>query len=194
MRKTDRLAATACGLLLSTSGIAQTYSLADDAAAFGARERVWAARISSDGQSVVYLAPAANGTAAAMTANLATLQVKPFLSSSSAAEKLSWCAFVSDERLICRYGRIVADPLGLTGFARLVAINRDGSNARQLGQSESFYDAALRQYDGEVIDWLPGEGGDVLMARAYVPEEYKMNTRLVRTKQGLGSCASTPSR
>ena len=28
--------------------------------------------------------------------------------------------------------------------------------------------------------------GDVLMARAFVPEEYKMNTRLVRTKQGLG--------
>lgn len=186
MRRTYRLAASALGLLLGTQGIAQTYSLAEDAAAFGARESVWAAHISPDGQSIVYLAPAANGTAAAITANLATREVKPFLSSSSPAEKLSWCSFVSDERLICRYGRIVADPLGLVGFARLVAINRDGSNARQLGQSESFYDAALRQYDGEIIDWLPGENGEVLMARAYVPEEYKMNTRLVRTKQGLG--------
>jgi dipeptidyl aminopeptidase/acylaminoacyl peptidase len=187
VRRTYWLAATsALGLLLSTQGITQSHSLADDAAAFGAREGVWAANISPDGQSIIYLAPAANGTAAAITANLTTRQVKPFLSSGSATEKLSWCAFVSNERLICRYGRIVADPVGLVGFARLVAINRDGSNARQLGQAESFYDAALRQYDGEIVDWLPGEDGDVLMARAFVPEEYKMNTRLVRTKQGLG--------
>ena len=186
MRRTYWLAASAMGLLFSTPGITQAYSLAEDAAAFAARESVWAADISPDGQSIVYLAPAANGTAAAIAANLATRQVKPFLSSGSSSEKLSWCAFVSDERLICRYGRIVTDPGGLVGFARLVAINRDGSNARELGQSESFYDAVIRQYDGEMIDWLPGAGGDVLMARAYVPEEYKMNTRLVRTKQGLG--------
>ena len=184
MRGTYWLAA--CALLLSTSGIGQTGSLAEDAAAFGARESVWAADISPDGQSIVYLAPAANGAAAAITANLATHQVKPFLSSDVATDKLSSCSFVSNERLICRYGRIVSDSLGLIGFARLVAINSDGSNPKQLGQSQSFYDAALRQYDGEIIDWLPGEGGDVLMARTYVPEEYKMNTRLVRTKQGLG--------
>lgn len=186
MCNTYRLAASVYGLLLSTSGIAQSHSLAEDAAAFGARESVWGADISPDGQSIVYLAPAANGTAAAITANLATRQVKPFLSSGSATEKLSWCAFASNQRLICRFGRIVADPVGLVGFARLVAINRDGTNARQLGQTESFYDAGLRQHDGEIIDWLPGEDGDVLMARQYVPEEYKMNTRLVRTKHGYG--------
>ena len=186
MRGKYNLTASVCGLLLSAPGFAQSHSLAEDAAAFGARESVWAADISPDGRSIVYLAPAANGTAAALTANLTTKQVKPFLSSGSATEKLSWCRFVSNERLICRYGRIVADPLGLVGFARLVAINGDGSNARQLGQTESFYDAGIRQHDGEIIDWLPGEGGDVLMARQYVPEEYKMNTRLVRTKQGYG--------
>ena len=186
VRSSYRLAAAACGLLLGTAGVAQSNSLADDAAAFGARESVWAADISPDGKSVVYLAPAANGTAAALTANLTTKQVSPFLSSASATEKLSWCAFVTNERLICRYGRIVADPVGLVGFARLVAIDRDGSNPRQLGQAESFYDAGLRQHDGEVIDWLPGGNGDVLMARQYVPEEYRMNTRLVRTKQGYG--------
>jgi len=186
VRNKHRLAASVCGLLLSSSSFAQSHSLEEDAAAFGARESVWAADISPDGQSIVYLAPAANGTAAALTANLVTRQVKPFFSSGSATEKLSWCDFVSNERLICRYGRIVADPVDLVGFARLVAINRDGSNARQLGQAESFYDANIRQFDGEIIDWLPGGDGDVLMARQYVPEEYKMNTRLVRTKQGYG--------
>ena len=187
MRGKYHLAASVCALLLSAPGLAQSQSLAEDAAAFGARESVWAADISPDGQSIVYLAPAANGTAVALTANLTTKQVKPFLSSGSPSEKLSWCRFVSNERMICRYRRIDAgSAFGLVGFVRLVAINRDGSNAKQLGQSQSFYDAAIRQYDGEVIDWLPGEGGDVLMARAYVPEEYKMNTRLVRTKQGLG--------
>jgi dipeptidyl aminopeptidase/acylaminoacyl peptidase len=180
------VAAALCGLLLGGSAFAQSHSLAEDAAAFGARESVWAADIAPDGRSIVYLAPAANGTAAALTANLTTKQVKPFLSSGSATEKLSWRGFVSNERLICRFGRIVADPAGLVGFSRLVAINRDGSNARQLGQAESFYDAGIRQHDGDIIDWLPGGDGDVLMARQYVPEEYKMNTRLVRTKEGYG--------
>lgn len=186
MRFSRVSAAALAAALCSAQGAAQTSSLAEDAAAFGARESVWAADISPDGSSIVYLAPAANGGAAALTANLATRQIKPFLSTGSATEKLSWCAFVSNERLICRFGRIVADPMGLVGFSRLVALNRDGSNARTLGQAESFYDAGLRQHGGEVIDWLPGQDGDVLMAREYVPEEYKMNTRLVRTKQGYG--------
>ena len=28
----------------------------------------------------------------------------------------------------------------------------------------------MRQFDGDIIDWLPGEHGSVLMARNYVPE------------------------
>ena len=137
MRSNYRVAAAVCGLLLGGSAFAQSHSLAEDAAAFGARESVWAADISPDGRNIVYLAPAANGTAAALTANLTTKQVKPFLSSGSPTEKLSWCGFVSNERLICRYGRIVSDPAGLVGFARLVAIDRDGSNARQLGRRKA---------------------------------------------------------
>src|SRR5207244_3428946 len=55
-----------------------------------------------------------------------------------------------------------------------------------LGQSQSAYDAYMRQFDASVIDWLQGAQGKVLLERAYVPEEYKLNTRLVRQKQGLG--------
>ncbi len=73
----------------------------------------------------------------------------------------------------------------MIGFTRLVSVNNDGSNPKLLGQTDSFYDANLRQFDGDIIDWLGGESGQVLMERLYVPEEYKMNTRLVRDKSGL---------
>ena len=45
-------------LCYSTAAVAQTtHTLAEDAAAFGARERVVAARLSPDGASVMYLTP-----------------------------------------------------------------------------------------------------------------------------------------
>ena len=67
-------------------------------------------------------------------------------------------------------------PALLLGFSRLVAINSDGSGIKQLGQASSFYDAGYRQTDGDVLDWLPGGGGSVLMARDYVPESGKTGT------------------
>jgi dipeptidyl aminopeptidase/acylaminoacyl peptidase len=55
-----------------------------------------------------------------------------------------------------------------------------------LGQTDSFYDASIRQFDASVVDWLDGTTNKVLLQRAYVPEEGKLGTHLVRTKQGLG--------
>jgi dipeptidyl aminopeptidase/acylaminoacyl peptidase len=71
-------------------------------------------------------------------------------------------------------------------FGRLIALNADGSDPKQLGQNESAYDAYLRQFDAGVVDWLQGTDNKVLLEREYVPEEFKLNTRLVRQKQGLG--------
>ena len=54
-------------------------------------------------------------------------------------------------------------------FARNIAINSDGSGVKPLGQRASFNDERIRQFDGAIIDWLPGGDGSVLMARDYVP-------------------------
>ena len=67
-----------------------------------------------------------------------------------------------------------------------MAVNSDSSELKQLGQSSSFYDEGIRQYDGDILDWSSGRSGSVLMAREYVPEAGKIGTRFIRTKTGLG--------
>jgi len=73
---------------------------------------------------------------------------------------------------------IAAEPIG---FSRLVALNYDGSNPKMLGQTDSFYDARIRQFDASVVDWLDGSANKILLQRDYVPEEGKIGTHLVRT-------------
>ena len=177
----------ALGLCMPGVAAAQgQFSLQQDAAAFGARESITSIDLSPDGNRVVYIAPAAGGLNVALTADLATGQSTAFLRTAPGNDRLSWCRFVTNDRLICRYRSI--DNLGrqLVGFGRLIAINRDGTDLQQLGQSASFDDAYIRQFDGTIVDWLPDSGGWVLMAREYIPEEGKSNTRFVRTKQGVG--------
>lgn len=177
-------AASAAALFVGVQASAQNFSLADDAAAFGARESASGEAISPDGKSVTYVAPAPRAGSVAFVANLETGDVKPFLNSGAGPEKLSWCSFITDTRLVCRYRAILNDTGQLVGFSRLIAVDRDGSRLKQLGQASSFYDAGLRQFDGDIIDWMPGQGGSVLMARAYVPEMNRTGTRLSRSKEG----------
>jgi dipeptidyl aminopeptidase/acylaminoacyl peptidase len=178
------------GLLLSAAALpagAQVAPTQDlEAKLFGARESATGVDVSPDGSRIVFIAPAPNAAAVAMTADLATGQVKPFLTSTRSGERLRWCEFVTNERLICQFSVIISDTGMLIPFTRLMAVNRDGSNPRQLGQKASFYDATLRQFDGEIVDWLPGEGGAVLMARSFVPETGRSDTRVMRRAEGLG--------
>lgn len=157
-----------------------------NAALFGLRESAVGVHLSPSGNQVAYVAPAAGGGAVAFIANVQTGDVKPFLKSGTGAEKLRWCAFVTEQRLVCRYGGVVDASGVLVPFSRLIAVNGDGSGMKQLGQSESFYDAGYRQYDGDIIDWLPGSGGSVLMQRAYLPEAGRGATRMIRRADGLG--------
>ena len=166
---------------------AQAVGTSDlDAALFGSRESATGIHLSPSGTLVSYIAPTSGGGAVAFIANVQTGESKPFLSSGKGNEKLRWCAFVTDQRLVCRYTAIVDDAGLLLGFQRLIAINSNGSGMKELGQQSSFYDAKVRQFDGSIIDWLPGSGGSVLIAREYVPEEGKVGTRLVRSQKGIG--------
>lgn len=177
--------AAASAAMLSTSVFGQAAAVDPDAAVFGARESAIGLDLSPSGRFVSYVAPSPGGGAVAFLADVQTGDSKPFLNSGKGGDHLRWCRFVTDQRLICRYTGIVNDAGVLLGFSRLIAINSDGSDMKQLGQTGSFYDAGLRQFDGEVLDWLPSGGGSVLMARAYVPEG-RTGTRMVRTKNGYG--------
>ena len=187
MLRTKMLLTAAAAAVWTGCASAQVPAVADpEAALFGARESAVGLDISPSGQFVSYVAPASGGGAVAFIADVQSGESKAFLKSGKGTERLRWCRFVTDRRLICRYTAILRDTGDLIGFSRLIAINSDGTGLKELGQTSSFYDAGLRQNDGTVLDWFPGGNGSVLMAREYVPESGKTGTRMVRTKAGYG--------
>jgi dipeptidyl aminopeptidase/acylaminoacyl peptidase len=74
----------------------------------------------------------------------------------------------------------------IAGFSRLITVGADGKNLKSLGQSGSAYDARLRQFDGDILDWLPGDNGAVLMAKEYIPEAGLSVSHVSRIRNGLG--------
>ena len=117
--------------------------------------------------------------------DLTTGEQRTLLSVDGTPESLHWCRFGSETQLVCRYGGNLDIDGVLVGMGRLIRLGIDGKNLAQLGQRSSFYDAGFRQYDGQILDWLTGEGGAVLMARAYVPEINRTGTRMGRKSAGL---------
>lgn len=182
----------ACALALVASaapGTAQSgNSLAEDAAAFGARPAVMAPDLSADGNRVIYLTPGKGKLRVAVVGDLMNGGgFKQIAASDSNPEILRWCAFAGADRYVCKV-TAVSDRIGteLVGFSRLFSVNGEGKDVKLLGQRNSWYDAQIRQFDADVLDWLGGDTGSVLLMRSYVAEEGKMGTRFNRSKSGLG--------
>jgi dipeptidyl aminopeptidase/acylaminoacyl peptidase len=69
----------------------------------------------------------------------------------------------------------------------MLSLRTDGREIKELGQRASDEDVGLRQFDGTIIDWLPGGDEWVLMTRNHLAEGFKhTSTNVNRTKQGLG--------
>jgi dipeptidyl aminopeptidase/acylaminoacyl peptidase len=175
-------------LFVAAPALAQDAGLAADAKAFGAREAVIEPALSADGTRVIYVTPGSGRKSIAVVGNLNSGQFTQVVGSQGNPDILRWCSFASSTRVVCRITgntlkSVLNEPIG---FSRLVALNHDGSNAKMLGQTDSFYDARIRQFDASVVDWLDSTGNKVLLQRDYVPEEGKIGTHLVRTKSGLG--------
>lgn len=181
-------AAVSALALAASAASAEAPSVADPVAAlFGVRESAVGVDLSPSGKLVSYVAPAAGGGSVGFIADVQSGDTKAFLNSGKGPERLRWCRFVTEKRLVCRYtANLVGDDGVLLGFSRLIAVNSDGTELKQLGQRSSFYDAGIRQFDGEVLDWLPDGNGSVLMMRQYMPETGTTGTRMVRNKNGAG--------
>jgi dipeptidyl aminopeptidase/acylaminoacyl peptidase len=180
-------AAAAAFFAASQAQAQQVHTLAEDAAAFGARDGVREMAVSPDGTKLVYVAPIKDRWSSVMVVDLTSGADKAILVSNGAPEVLRWCNFAGNDRLVCRFTGNARESSGvLLGFSRLVSLNLDGSDMKQLGQQASFYDRGLRQFDGQVLDWHAGTPGTVLMEREYVPEVGKTGTRLAADREGLG--------
>jgi hypothetical protein len=110
--------------LLPVAGHAQ-----DEAAmAFGAREGIQNVSLSPDGSKVAYIVPDKGQGSRLLTVDLASGgQPKAALSASGDPERLSYCEWVSDARLICLVWMVVRQDNEPVTVSRLIAINADGS-------------------------------------------------------------------
>jgi len=158
--------------------------IAAAAAQFGARPGIEGIDISPDGHTIAYLAPGPGPSTILVVQGLDGGQPRGVLRTDGNPERVRWCSFVSNERLICRVTVLVEGSNTLVPFARLISIGLDGGDAKLLGERDSIYDTRVRQYDGGILDWLPGDGNAVLMVRDHVPQA-EAGTRLARTADGL---------
>ena len=165
---------------------APTNTIAQDASLFAKRESAWSVDISPNGGKVFMLSAGPAGSTIGRIYDLATGTAKGILGSKSSQESLNWCEFASETSLICSYTGNQRLDGQLVPYSRLVVAAADGSGVRQLGQKASDKDATLRQFDGDIIDWLPGEQNAVLMARNYVPEVGTTGTNVFRSASGMG--------
>ncbi|MBA3576518.1 MAG: S9 family peptidase [Sphingomonas sp.] len=180
------VAAASIATLVVPAQAQHARTLAEDAAAFGARDAVSASRLSPDGSSVMYITPGPGPKTFAIISNLQTGKSSVMTSADGQPELLSWCNFAAPSRAVCRVTGLTNQAGQIIGFQRLVAMDTDGTSPKLLGQPQSAYDERLRQYDGVVLDWNGGTDGTVLMQREYVPEAGKVGSAVVRIKDGLG--------
>lgn len=180
--------AAASVIALSAPAPAQpASSIESDALAFGVREGVANMDLSPDGKRAVFVGAGPGRTSIVYIADIAAGTTASILSSRADPEVLRWCGFVSNSRIACRYSAIVKSADGLIPASRMIALDITGKNVKELGQRASSFDWGIRQHDGTIIDWLPGDGNSVLMTRTYLPEGGRTGDSLIsRTKSGIG--------
>jgi acetyl esterase/lipase len=176
-------AIAAIPLYIGTPAVAGT--LEEDATAFGVRESVQAMDISPNGQKLLAVVSGSKRSSLLKIVDAATLESKAILLSNGEEESIYWCGFATDTQIICKYGGLTRLGDNIVGFSRIATIGADGKNIKPLGQKSGETKRYLRQFDGEILDWLPDQQGSVLMARHYVPDEGS-ETNIIDTREGLG--------
>ena len=172
--------------VLVSPALAQGNKPFDAALAFGARQSVADLSLSPDGMTAAYVAPSQGLGSTLYTLRLEKdARAKPVLGASGKPERLSRCHWVSNDRLACSIYGVARSKLGLLPFTRLIAVNADGSNLKQLSTQAHLYTRGLQLGGGMIIDWLPDQDGSVLMSRHYLPDDHT-GSHIGSTTEGLG--------
>jgi dienelactone hydrolase len=173
----------ACALLIGAASGA--YAAEDAAQRFGARP--WAdgaPSLSPDGKKLVFIAPGQGKGTVAMVEDLATGDSNAVLAADGSDGNLSFCGWSADDRIVCRiFGKGLFDAK-LINWARTVSADVDGKNQRML-KADNRDTIRFEVNDGQVIDWLSGSDGRVMMQRMHVPQ-VGTGTNIHHDENGLG--------
>ncbi|MFN3725296.1 MAG: alpha/beta fold hydrolase [Allosphingosinicella sp.] len=156
----------------------------DAAAAFGARETIEDIALSPNGRLIAYLSPRSGQGSHLYVAEVGSTQPRQVTSVDGERQRLAGCDWVSNSRLVCTVyavARLEGTPVTVS---RLVSIDSDGTNFRQLGERDRPEQDGVRLWGGRVLDWLPGSENEVLMEQNFIPENRV--SLVARSAQGLG--------
>jgi dipeptidyl aminopeptidase/acylaminoacyl peptidase len=161
------------------------WAQADNATLFGTRESVDQIALSPNGDRLVVIQPAPTGQGAAVyVVDLATGKPVRLTGIDGDPERLRWCRWVSNDRLLCSIYAVTEIDAIPVDMARLIAFNADGSEAKMVSTRANDRALGIDQGGGSVLDWLPEENGAVLKTRRFIPEK-ETGTRLANTSSGL---------
>lgn len=132
---------------------------------FGTRPASFAPDLSPNGDKIVYLASGPGAITVVRVLDVATSADKLLAKSSGKPDQLSWCGFVDERWIVCRFGGWVS-AAGMTyPVARTIAVDTVTAKVKPLGVAANSAEPGFQQFDGEVLDWLPDEQGALLMQR-----------------------------
>lgn len=175
-------------LLLFTAATlaAPVFAQNKDAAAFGAREHIQHVSLSPDGSKVAYIVPDKGQGNRLYTVDITNGgEPQATLAASGDPERLSYCEWVSNARLVCLIRMVIRDETQPANVTRLIAINADGTEMKLVSVRQGKNAERFSYYGGSLIDLLPGDDGAVLLGRAYVPEG-KTGSLIAKTEEGYG--------
>ncbi len=140
--------------------------------------------ISPDGSKISYLNPVAGKATAAVVVDLKTGDKKVVMSSVEANTRLAWCDWIKKDRLACSL-RAERQDIGDTfGVSRIIAVDADGGNMKEIGARQSSRALGVNAYGGSIIDYLPDDPDNILMETYKMPEE-SVGTLKADTEGGL---------
>jgi dipeptidyl aminopeptidase/acylaminoacyl peptidase len=174
--------------LLSLLALPAAGPPADPAAAFGAREDVISISLSPAGRKIAFISPGPGASSVVYAVEAAEgAQPRRVIGADGRKERITDCGWVSEERLVCQAVFLMENvvPGELLMASRVFAINADGTKPLLLSRRSRADDAYYAFGGGEILDWLPGTDGAVLMARRYVPEA-KIGSIVEDKREGYG--------
>jgi dipeptidyl aminopeptidase/acylaminoacyl peptidase len=178
-------------LAVAAAGVSEAGNgQATDGAArsFGAREDVRQVSIAPDGQHIAMIRAMPGAGSAVFVADTAGGGApKMVLSSTGRPDQLVACNWSTSTRLICDVSTLMMQDARRLSYSRVLTLNSDGTDLRQLsGETSNSIDGPA-QYGGGVIDMLGDDGqtGAVLMTRSFSRQQ-TTGTLLASNAAGLG--------